>query len=156
MYAGSFDLLTIGHLWMIERGSELFDHLIVAVGDNPDKITQFTPHERVRMLQESTAHVNNVRIGLFSKMYLYEYALQERAEFILRGIRNSDDYEKEKGMRNLNGDFAPTVMTSFLMPPRELCEVSSSFVKGLIGPHGWEKKVAEYVPQPVYQVLTSG
>ena len=56
-------------------------------------------------------------------------------------------------MRNVNGDLAPKITTVFLMPPREIAEVSSSFVKGLVGPNGWEEIVRPYLPPPVYRIF---
>ena len=56
-------------------------------------------------------------------------------------------------MRNINGDLNPDICTVFLMPPRDIAEVSSSMVKGLIGPAGWRKIVRKYVPDPVYRRL---
>ncbi len=56
-------------------------------------------------------------------------------------------------MRHINGDMAPDVTTVFLMPPRDIAELSSNMVKGLIGPEGWEDKVSRYVPEPVFEFL---
>jgi pantetheine-phosphate adenylyltransferase len=63
------------------------------------------------------------------------------------------DYEFERGMRNINDDLQPDITTVFLMPPREMAEVSSSLVKGLIGPEGWRDVVKRYVPMPVYELM---
>jgi len=153
VYAGSFDPLTIGHLWMIEQGVRLFDQLTVAVGVSPDKKYTFTLDERLGMLRESTARMKNVTISDFSNLYLIDYAQSIGATHILRGIRTESDYEFERTMRNINGDLDPEVCTVFLMPPRGIAEVSSSMVRGLIGPKGWEKIVRKYVPAPVYRRL---
>jgi pantetheine-phosphate adenylyltransferase len=153
VYAGSFDPLTIGHLWMIEQGVRLFDQFTVAVGVNPDKKYTFTLEERLTMLRESTARLKNVTVAAFSNRYLIHYAESIRATHILRGIRTESDYEFERTMRNINGDLDPKVCTVFLMPPRIIAEVSSSMVRGLIGPDGWQKIVRKYVPAPVYRRL---
>ena len=73
------------------------------------------------------------------------------ATHILRGIRSESDYEYERTMRNINGDLDSAICTVFLMPPRDIAEVSSSMVKGLVGPKGWQKVVRKYVPEPVYR-----
>jgi pantetheine-phosphate adenylyltransferase len=153
VYAGSFDPLTIGHLWMIREGRQLFDRLTVAVGINPDKKQTFTVEERLSMLRESCRSFRNVSIGSFSNLYLIDYAEAVGATHILRGIRSAGDYEFERTMRNINGDFDDGICTVFLMPPRDIAEVSSSMVKGLIGPAGWQKIVHKYVPGPVYRRL---
>ena len=64
-----------------------------------------------------------------------------------------EDYEFERGIRHINGDLQPNITTIFLMPPREIAEVSSSLVKGLIGPQGWQLIVKRYVPLPVVYEL---
>src|SRR4051812_21904069 len=148
VYAGSFDPLTIGHLWMIEQGVRLFDHLTVAIGVNPDKKYTFTLDERFSMLRESMAQLKNVSVAAFSNRYLIHYAQSIGATHILRGIRTESDYEFERTMRNINGDLDPEICTMFLMPPRGIAEVSSSMVRGLIGPDGWQKIVRKYVPAP--------
>jgi len=87
----------------------------------------------------------------FSNRYLIDYAQSIGATHILRGIRSESDYEYERTMRNINGDFDPNICTVFLMPPREIAEVSSSMIKGLIGPKGWRRVVRKYVPGPLFQ-----
>jgi pantetheine-phosphate adenylyltransferase len=147
VYAGSFDPLTIGHLWMIEQGVTLFDRLIVAVGINPDKHYTFSLAERMVMLRESLKQYRNLSVTSFTNRYLIDYA------HILRGIRSESDYEFERTMRNINGDLDSRICSVFLMPPRDIAEVSSSMVKGLVGPKGWQKVVRKYVPDPVYHRL---
>lgn len=149
VYAGSFDPITNGHLWMIREASRLFDELIVAIGVNPDKRSMFSVQERLDMLREVTAGMENVRIDHFQSMFLVNYAKQLGAQFIVRGIRNEVDYGFERGMRHINSELAPQKLTVFLMPPRDLAEISSSFVKGLIGPAGWQQVIARYVPEGV-------
>ena len=154
VYAGSFDPLTVGHLWMIEQGVTLFDCLIVAVGTNPDKRYTFTLPERLDMLRESLKQYRHLSVTSFSNQYLIDYARLVGATHILRGIRSESDYEYERTMRNINGDLDSGICTVFLMPPRAIAEVSSSMVKGLVGPKGWRRVVRKYVPEPVYCYLT--
>ena len=153
VYAGTFDPLTVGHLWMIQQGVRLFDHLIVAVGVNPEKKQTFTVEDRLAMLRESCRQFRNFSAASFSNLYLIDYAASVGATHILRGIRSAADYEFERTMRNINGDLDDEICTVFLMPPRGIAEVSSSMVKGLIGPTGWRKIVRKYVPDPVYRQL---
>ncbi len=153
VYAGSFDPPTIGHLWMIEEGVRLFDELIVVVGVNPDKKYTFTVEARLEMLRDSTRKFRNVKVTSFSNRYLIHYAQSIGASHILRGIRTESDYEYERSMRNINGDLDAKICTIFLMPPRGIAEVSSSMVRGLIGPVGWKRIVRKYLSDPVYQKL---
>ena len=150
VYAGSFDPPTNGHLWIIEKGAKMFDKLIVAIGVNPNKKYTFSIDERLQMLQNSVKDCPNVSIDQFDNKYLVKYAQTIGADFILRGVRNSTDFNFEQGMNNINRDINSNINTVFLMPPRELCEVSSSFVKSLIGPDGWQDVVCKYVPKPVF------
>lgn len=153
VYAGSFDPPTKGHIFMIEKGAGLFSKLIVAVGSNPNKQYTFSVEERVEMLRACTQDCENLVVDHFEGMFLIDYARSVGANYILRGIRSQQDYEFEHAMRNINEDLNPEVSTVFLIPPRELCEVSSSFVKGLVGPAGWQEVIRPYVPEPVYERL---
>lgn len=153
VYAGSFDPITNGHLWMIEHAASLFDELIVAIGVNPQKRAMFDLPQRLTMLRDATKHFSNVRIDSFENLFLVHYAQQVEANFILRGIRNEDDYSYERGMRYVNAEFSPGILTVFLMPPREYAEISSSFVKGLVGPQGWQEIVPRYIPSGVFRAF---
>lgn len=153
VYAGSFDPLTQGHLYMINEGAKLFDKIIVAVGINPEKKYSFTVEERIGFIKESTKHLNNIVVDHYENKFLIKYAEQMDCKYIIRGIRNESDYEFERTMRNINGDLNKDISTIFLMPPREIAEISSSFVKGLVGPEGWEKIIENFLPPPVYKAL---
>lgn len=153
VYAGSFDPLTVGHLWMIEEGVRLFQRVTVAIGVNPNKRPTFSLDERLQMLKASTRHLRSVQLATFDNRFLIDYAKEIGATHILRGIRSPADYEFERVMRNINGDLDSKITTVFLMPPRDIAEVSSSMVRGLIGPKGWKTVVREYVPSPVYTRL---
>jgi pantetheine-phosphate adenylyltransferase len=153
VYAGSFDPPTKGHIWMIERSATIFDKLIVAIGTNPDKHCFFTENERLDMLYYSTLHIPNVSIRSFPFQFLVRYTKSVGAQTIIRGLRSSKDYNDESEMCNVNTDLDPQITTIFLMPPRELREISSSMVKGLVGPEGWEEVVKKYVSDPVLKKL---
>jgi pantetheine-phosphate adenylyltransferase len=151
VYGGSFDPPTNGHLWMIEQGARLFDTLVVAIGVNPNKEYAFSLNDRVEMLKSMTEHYGNAAVATFQNLFLVNYAESVRADYILRGIRSEGDYEYERVMRHVNSDLNRSILTVFLMPPREIAEVSSSFVKGLVGPKGWEKIAKKYIPPSVYE-----
>lgn len=105
------------------------------------------------MLRETTAHLPHVRVETFKNCFLVNFAREVGANFILRGICEGADYEFERKMRYINADLAPCISTVFLMPPREIAEVSSTMVKGLVGPAGWKEVVRQYVPEPAFQRL---
>jgi pantetheine-phosphate adenylyltransferase len=154
VYAGSFDPITNGHLWMIKQGAQLFDQLIVAIGINPDKKYKFGLSDRIVMIRESISDDwGSIKVTDFVDQFLVDFATSTGAEYILRGVRSVEDYEFERGMRHVNSDLCPDMSTIFLMPPREISEVSSSLVRGLIGPKGWKNIVGKYVPEPVLRII---
>ena len=156
VYAGSFNPLTNGHWWVIQEAAKLFDELIVAIGDNPAKKSFFTVANRLELIAFCLNHseigiVEPVKVEYFSNRYLVQYAKKMQAGYIVRGIRSPADFEYEYTMRQVNRDLSPDIETVFLIPPREVAEVSSSLVRGLIGPEGWQGIVKRYVPPPVYE-----
>jgi pantetheine-phosphate adenylyltransferase len=155
VYAGSFDPPTNGHVWMIERGARLFGHLVVAVAQNPEKQYSFPLEQRLGWLREVCDPFDNVEIADIQNKFLAHYAREVGARHILRGIRDEEDYRYERGMRYINSDLNAEATTVFLMPPRSLGQVSSSFVKGMIGPEGWEPIVRGYVPGCVFEDLVA-
>src|SRR5436853_4032687 len=103
VYAGSFDPITFGHLWMIRQAAPLFDQLVVAIGINPAKNTSFSIEDRLRFLR-ATAEIGNCTIAAFQNKYLVDYADQVSAGYIIRGIRNESDFTYERAMRHINSD----------------------------------------------------
>tara|TARA_R110002096_G_scaffold403766_2_gene601300 strand:+ start:4574 stop:5080 length:507 start_codon:yes stop_codon:yes gene_type:complete len=153
VYAGSFDPITNGHLWIVNEASKLFDHLTVAIGTNPEKQYSFPLQTRLELLRAVLPDDDAISIAHFDNRYLVDYASEIGAHYIIRGIRSPGDYEFERVMRQINEDIRPEITTVFLMPSREMAEVSSSMVKGLVGPTGWEEQVRRYVPAPVFLAL---
>ncbi|MHB1829790.1 MAG: pantetheine-phosphate adenylyltransferase [Candidatus Micrarchaeaceae archaeon] len=151
VYAGSFDPPTNGHLWMIKHGAGMFDELVLAIGVNPSKKSMFSVPEREKMLKEMTKDYKNVKVTSFNNQYLVRYSRSINADYMLRGIRSYKDYEYENGIRQVNEDIDEGILTVFLMPSADVSKVSSSFVKGLVGPKGWEEVVKRYVPPVVYK-----
>jgi pantetheine-phosphate adenylyltransferase len=153
VYAGSFDPPTNGHLWVIETGAELFDELHVAVAVNPIKKSMFTMEERVEMLEEIARPFGNVTIGNFENKYTVRYAKELGYNYLLRGLRNADDFNSEKTLSSLNSDIEPKIRTFYVAGPDELLKVSSSNVKNMMGPEDWEHEIERYVPQFVLGAL---
>ncbi len=138
IYPGSFDPITNGHLDLIERGSRLFDQLVVAVLTNIEKEPLFGVDERVEMLLDVTRKMKNVEVDTFSGL-LVDYAKQKKADAILRGIRAFSDYEYELQMALMNRKLEPKVETVFLMPAESYTYVSSRLVKEIFR-HGGSVK----------------
>jgi pantetheine-phosphate adenylyltransferase len=128
LYPGTFDPPTNGHLDLIERGAKLFDHLIVAVLNNPGKDPLFTVEERVEMLKESTVALKNVSVATFDGL-MVEFARSQGVSAVLRGIRAISDYEYEFQMALMNRRLAPEIETVFLQPAGRYSFVSSRMLK---------------------------
>src|SRR5208282_6360983 len=128
IYPGSFDPITNGHLDLIERGSQLFNRLMVAVLTNLEKDPLFSVAERVEMLREATHTIPNVSVDTFSGL-LVDYARQKQAQVILRGIRAFTDYEYELQMALMNRKLAPDLETVFLVPAESYTYLSSRLVR---------------------------
>lgn len=127
IYPGSFDPITMGHLDIIERSAKLFDEVVVALLLNIDKQPMFTPEERVEMIRDVVPSAN-VRVGTFEGL-LVHYAVQQQAQFVVRGIRAISDYEYELQMALMNRRLEPSVETVFLMAGEEYSYISSRLIK---------------------------
>jgi pantetheine-phosphate adenylyltransferase len=149
IYAGSFDPVTNGHLDVIERAARLCDEVVVAVAFNPDKRGLFTSEERVVLLRAVTGHLSNVRVTFFHGL-LVEFARQEQASAVIRGIRAVSDFEFEFQMALMNRRLSPTLETLFLMPKEEFSYVSSRLVKEVASLGG---DVTHFVPEVVAKAL---
>src|SRR6202795_2820006 len=128
MYPGSFDPPTNGHLDLIERGSKIFEELVVAILRNPEKVPMFSLGERLGMLTQLTSEMRNVRLDTFDGL-MVEYAKSIDATCVLRGIRAISDYEYELQMALMNRKLEPTLETVFMMPAVKYSYVSSRLVR---------------------------
>lgn len=131
IYPGSFDPITNGHLDLIQRGSRLFDRLVVSVLTNLQKQPLFTAAERVEMLGQVTTGMANVTVDTFSGL-LVDYARRKQAGVILRGVRAFSDYEYELQMALMNRKLDSTLETVFLMPAGPFLYISSRLVKEIV------------------------
>ena len=149
IYPGSFDPPTNGHLDLIQRGSKIFEDLIVAILRNSEKVPMFSVAERLEMLKELTADLSNVRIDTFDGL-MVEYAKSMDASCVLRGIRAVSDYEYELQMALMNRKIEPTLETVFMMPADKYSYVSSRLVREVAQAGG---PVKGLVPEAVEQKL---
>jgi pantetheine-phosphate adenylyltransferase len=149
IYPGSFDPPTNGHLDLIERGSKIFEELVVAILRNSEKSPMFSVAERWEMLTALTADLKNVRIDTFDGL-MVEFAKSIDATCILRGIRAISDYEYELQMALMNRKLEPTLETVFMMPADKYSYVSSRLVREVAQAGG---PVRGLVPEVVEQKL---
>ncbi len=149
IYPGSFDPVTNGHVDVIKRGIGVFDHVIVAVADNPAKQSLFTKGERVEMIREVTKAIKNVEVDSFDGLVV-EYVRRKKAHVILRGIRTVSDFEVEYQMALTNRTFAGDIETVFMMTHEEYSFVSSRLIKEAASLGG---DVGAFVPKDVEKWL---
>jgi pantetheine-phosphate adenylyltransferase len=128
IYPGSFDPLTNGHLDLIERGSKIFDQLIVAILRNTEKTPLFSLAERREMMVSMTEQWDNVTVDTFEGL-MVDYAVKVKANAVLRGIRAISDYEYELQMALMNRKLAPNLETVFMMPAEAYSYLSSRLVR---------------------------
>jgi pantetheine-phosphate adenylyltransferase len=132
IYPGSFDPVTNGHLDIIERGCKLFDEIIIAILVNPEKQAFFSIGERRDMLEQVLQTIKQqncvLRVDDFEGL-LVHYAVAQKADAIVRGIRAISDYEYELQMALMNRRLEPSIETVFMMPAETYSYVSSRLVK---------------------------
>lgn len=149
IYPGTFDPLTNGHLDLIARGAKIVDELVVAILRNSEKAPLFTVPEREEMIREATREYSNVSVTTFDGL-LVDFARQQGAKAVLRGIRAISDYEYEFQMAMMNRKLDPELETLFMMPAEKYTYVSSRLIKGVFELGG---DVSALVPSLVVERL---
>ena len=144
VYSASLDPVTYGHVWVVQTLLNMVDQVVVAVADNPDKIYMWDQEERVRLASMAFSD-HNVKVKGIGKKLTVDYASEIDASFLVRGIRDEKDLSDEKKLLNINRTLS-TIPTIFLIPPKELEFVSSSFVKGLMKYDNWKTNIRLYCP----------
>ena len=128
VYPGSFDPLTNGHVDIIERGTHLFDKIIVAILVNVEKSPLFTMEERVEIVREVFKGRPNVEVDTFDGL-LVDYVAKRKADVIVRGLRALSDFEAEFQMALMNRRLGPHIETVFMMPAEQYTYISSRLIK---------------------------
>ncbi len=142
IYPGTFDPITNGHIDIIQRASEMFDEIIVAVAENKAKKPMFSIEERVSMAKKATKSISNVKVISFHSL-LVDLSDKLDANIIVRGIRAVSDFEYEFQMGYANASLKKELETIFLMPSLEYAFISSSIVRSIL-PFGG--KIEHLVP----------
>lgn len=144
VFTGTFDPLTLGHLDVIRRGRTLFDHLVVAIGVNPNKQSLFGIDERVELARRVVEPFANVTVEPFEELTV-QFVRRIGARVILRGLRTLSDMEYEFGMSLTNQRLDPGIETVFLMADGEYSHISSSLIKQ-VARFGGGDVLAKFVP----------
>lgn len=151
IYPGSFDPCTNGHLDIIERSSKIFGKVIVAVLVNSSKTPTFTVEERTELLKTATAHIPNVEVMCFNGL-LAQFAEQQKAKVIIKGLRAVSDFEYEFQMSLTNNKLNPNVETLFMTTKSENMYLSSSIVREVARYGGSvEDMVPESIADKIYK-----
>lgn len=149
VYPGSFDPFTFGHLDVLERAKGLFDEVIVAIAVNPNKKSLFTVEERIHLLRQTVNHESKVKVDAFEGLTV-EYARQQKAQYLIRGLRAISDFESELAMASLNKQMEPTLETVFLMTSANYSFLSSTAVKEVARMRG---PLKDMVPPNIEEAL---
>ncbi len=151
IYPGTFDPITYGHLDVLSRAAKLFDHVTIAVAHNPGKKPRFTPEERVELIKPSIEKFDNVKITTFTGL-LVDFAIEQDATAIIRGLRALSDFEFEFNMALMNRHLKGEIETIFVMPAEAYSYTSSHLVKQ-VARYGGD--VTKFVPPNVAAALAT-
>ena len=149
LYPGTFDPITNGHFDVIERALGLFDELIIAVADSQSKKPMFTLSERMSMIENSIAHLDNVSVVAYNTLTV-ELAKEHQAQILIRGLRAVSDFEYELQLGYLNHSLDENIETVYLMPTLKNAFISSSIVRNLLSFNG---KTEHLLPKPVQAMI---
>lgn len=149
IYPGTFDPITNGHIDLVERAAQLFDHVVIAIAYSEKKSPLFTLEERKSLCEQSLSHLDNIEVCGFSNL-LIEFAKSKNARCVLRGLRAVADFEYEFQLANMNRAMWPEFESVFLTPSEHLSYISSSLVREIASLDG---DVSAFVTTPVYEAL---
>ncbi len=149
LYPGSFDPITNGHIDVLERARRMFDFVVIAVLNNPDKKSFLSAPVRVGLIKEAVKDMDNVSVASFDGLTV-EYARQIGANFLIRGLRTITDFEYEVQLCQTNQVIAPDIDTVFLSTRPEHNFISSSIVKEL---SNYKTDISKFVPKNVVEYL---
>lgn len=150
VYAGSFDPIHLGHLWVIEQGSKLFDKLFVVIGNNNTKKHLFTKEERKDFISEVLDGIDNIQTSILTDDELTsDFAQSRQCSYMLRGLRGSQDLTYESTIQYVNSQLHPTIQTVYLNTPIEFQYISSSVVRELLKFKKYDLLKEKYLPNSV-------
>jgi pantetheine-phosphate adenylyltransferase len=149
IYPGTFDPFTLGHVDLVLRAAGLFERVIVAIAASPSKQPLFSLTERLALGQNLFSSIPNVEALPFSGL-LVDFARQQQANVVIRGIRSVGDFEFEEQLARMNAHLQPGLETLFMLPAVQYAHISSTLVREIAGLGG---DVSSLVPAAVSQVL---
>ena len=144
-FPGSFDPFTRGHADIVERGLELFDEIVIGIGTNSSKKRYFDLETIVSLIKSSFKNNPRVKVVPYDDLTA-TVALEQNAKFILRGLRNTTDFEYENTISQVNRQLDGSLETVFLITSPQFAPISSTIVREL---HKYGADITPYVPYPV-------
>jgi len=152
-FSGTLDPITNGHMWVIGEARSIAEEVVVFLSENSTKAPRFSAEERRAIVLESCAERqwDNVQVVTVKSDYTARVARKHGIDYLIRGIRTTADFDYENLIQQTNVEVIGGAKTLFVMPPRDLGSVSSSFVKALEGPVGWNWTMKKFVPGPAYR-----
>lgn len=150
IFAGSFDPMTLGHLDLIERSSRLFDEVIVLIAINTSKVALFNTKERLELVETSISHLENVTVDILEDGLVATYFSEKEATAMIRGVRNTIDFEYESGIAIANHLQNPDIETVTLFADEKYRHLSSSLIKEIAR---FDGDISKMVPENVAEAM---
>ena len=145
LFPGSFDPITKGHQSIVKRALPMFDKIVVAIGSNTAKNSVFPLEKRIEWIEKTFAQYDNVEVVTFNSLTV-DFCRQIGAKYILRGLRNSTDFQYERNIARINQELAEEIETIFLMTKPDDAAISSSLVREILS---FGRDVSQFIPEEI-------
>lgn len=145
LFPGSFDPITKGHKSIVERALPMFDKIVVAVGTNTAKNSVFPLEKRIEWIERTFAQYDNVEVVTFNSLTV-DFCREIGAKYILRGLRNSTDFQYERNIARINQELDSEIETIFLMTKPDDAAISSSLVREILS---FGRDVSQFIPEEI-------
>ncbi len=145
LFPGSFDPITKGHKSIVERALPMFDKIVVAVGTNTAKNSVFPLEKRIEWIEKTFAQYDNVEVVTFNSLTV-DFCREIGAKYILRGLRNSTDFQYERNIARINQELDSEIETIFLMTKPDDAAISSSLVREILS---FGRDVSQFIPEEI-------
>lgn len=145
LFPGSFDPITKGHQSIVKRALPMFDKIVVAIGSNTAKNSVFPLEKRIEWIEKTFAQYDNVEVVTFNSLTV-DFCREIGAKYILRGLRNSTDFQYERNIARINQELAEEIETIFLMTKPDDAAISSSLVREILS---FGRDVSQFIPEEI-------
>ena len=149
LYAGSFDPFTVGHLSIAKKGAELFDELVICVTQNANKTRSTDMYTMAQAIADVFKNYNNVYVTTINNRLIADYCREYKIDYLIRGLRNTNDYLYEENIAKINSEINPNLKTIYFRSDNDV--ISSSMVRELIA---YNKDISKFVPEEICKVYS--